>query len=897
MSIKKLLLFLVSLFFVLLSSAQTQIQGIVTDSLNQPVAYANVMLQPEEGSHILAFTASDKNGNYILNVNQEGNFRLTFTALGYARKEISIQLSQGNLEVNAQLKEEPLSLNEVIINAERDITVKKDTVIFKADSFKRGTEVVVEDLLKNLPGVQVDSDGTIKVGDREIERLMVDGDDLFEKGYKILSKNMTSDAIKEIEIYDKYSQNRLLKGIEESDRVAMNLVLKDEFKQQWFGNAEVGLGGFDKVYQKTRVNLMSFGKKSKYYFLANSNNIGHDAVGDIAQLIRPMRFNQPGNVGDGESAQPIMSLDANPPQLSRARTNFNDAQLVSLNAIHTLSEKIKLRTLGFLNWDNQSFFKNTTTQFSLQNQAFTNTEDDALNKAKFTGFGKVDFTYDISKNKLLEYTGSFSQSDMNSLSDLIFNQASTIERLTQDNQLIDQKLLYTHKWNKQEVFLLSARFLQEETPQYYFNNQFLFGEIIEAPDTASAIDQSITNTMQFFGAEAEYKNRKKSGNLIEAIAGVTYRKDHLRNVFSILNQEQTALVQPDDFQNKVRYGVLDAYAKTKYLYKPVKSLNIGGSIATHQLQNSLQLSDFTTQQQAFFYVQPSANLRWEIDDKNTVISSYTYSTNNASVLDVHDQFMLTDFRGFSQGISEPTQLNSSNFMLLYRLGSFGEKFFGNATFNYIKNHDFFSTNATLAQNFNLSERILIQDQEMYMLNTTIDRYFKALSSNLKLKFNFTQSNFENFVNDSGRREIASSNYGYGAELRSGFIGKFNYHIGTEFRTFRVTSTQDAISVSNTNTDNFSFLDLSYVFTDNLNLSLVTERYYFGGLASGNNTYYFSDLTAMYNTPNKKFRFSLSGKNLFNTRTFTNFSISDISTTTTSFRLLPRIILASVDFKF
>ena len=191
MSIKKLLLFLGYLSYVLQSYSQTQIQGKVTDSLNQPVAYANVMLQPEEGTHILAFTATNQEGIYTLNTKQEGNFRLAFTALGYARKDIPVQLSQGKLEVNAQLQEQALSLDEVIINAEREITVKKDTVIFKADSFKRGTEVVVEDLLKNLPGVQVDSDGTIKVGDREIERLMVDGDDLFEKGYKILSKNMT----------------------------------------------------------------------------------------------------------------------------------------------------------------------------------------------------------------------------------------------------------------------------------------------------------------------------------------------------------------------------------------------------------------------------------------------------------------------------------------------------------------------------------------------------------------------------------------------------------------------------------------------------------------------------------------------------------------------------------
>jgi len=156
----------------------------------------NVLLQPFESSRILAYTATQQDGKYQLNVNKMGEMKVVFASLGYSKKEILINLNgQESIEVNAVLFEEEMLLENVIIEGERPISIKKDTIIFDADSFRRGSEVVVEDLLKNLPGVQVDGDGTIKVGDREIERLMVDGDDLFEKGYKVLSKNMTSDAV------------------------------------------------------------------------------------------------------------------------------------------------------------------------------------------------------------------------------------------------------------------------------------------------------------------------------------------------------------------------------------------------------------------------------------------------------------------------------------------------------------------------------------------------------------------------------------------------------------------------------------------------------------------------------------------------------------------------------
>jgi len=878
------------------SYSQTQIEGTIQDSIGNPIGYVNVLLQPVESSRILAYTATQQDGKYQLNVNKMGEMKVVFASLGYSKKEILINLNgQESIEVNAVLFEEEMLLENVIIEGERPISIKKDTIIFDADSFRRGSEVVVEDLLKNLPGVQVDGDGTIKVGDREIERLMVDGDDLFEKGYKVLSKNMTSDAVDKIEIYDKYSSNKLLKGIEESDRVAMNIKLKDDYNQQWFGNADVGIGGLDKLYQKNRVNLMSFGKKSKYYFLGNSNNIGEDAIGDVSQMIRPMRFNQPGSVGDGERASSLISLYTNVPQLKRERTNFNDSRLVSLNAIHNLSEDMKLRTLGFFNWDKNEFFRNTATQFLLNDKNFTNTEDFSLTKNKFLGFGKMDYTYDISDNQMLEYTGSFNSSDINSDSNLIFNGNSTLESLQDDNQQIDQKLLYTHKLNEKEVLLLSGRYINDKSPQTYVNNQFLFADLFEDENNIENVGQFSQNTMDFYGTEIEYKNRKENKNLIEVVAGATYRKDQLESTFQLIDENEIR-IEPEDFQNLTNYEVLDFYAKGDYLYKLGENLNLTGKIEAHQLMNSLENINQVNQNQDFFYLQPQLGIRWKLNDQNTLLGSYTYSTNNASIIDVYPNNILTNFRGFIRGFGKPTQLNSSNYILNYRLGNFGDKFFANASVNYIQNHDFFSNRSFIQQEFQINEKILIENQELFSANTTVDRYIKAISSNLKLKLNYSQTNFINFVNQSGQREIKNQSYSYGLELRSGFLSGFNYHVGTEFRTSEVKTLQNNFSNTFSNTDNFSFLDLSYVFSDRFNMSLNTEYYYFGNLESDND-YYFSDLSAMYITKNKKLNFGLSAKNLFDTRTFRNFNITDISTSTTSYRLLPRIILLNVNFKF
>ncbi len=85
--------------------------------------------------------------------------------------------------------------------------------------------------------------------------------------------------------------------------------------------------------------------------------------------------------------------------------------MLSLNSIFTISDKVKLKTLGFLNTDENDFFRNGFQQFSVSNTTFTNTEDFIGQKTQITGFGKVDLTYDVSKTKTIEYTGKFNKTN------------------------------------------------------------------------------------------------------------------------------------------------------------------------------------------------------------------------------------------------------------------------------------------------------------------------------------------------------------------------------------------------------------------------------------------------------------------------------------------------------
>lgn len=867
--------------------SQTTIKGKIDFGNNEATNSVSVLLK--QGDKTIDYTISTADHTYHLETDKYGSFTLVFSSLNFETKSIEIEILAHTKEIekNVTLLYHPIALNEVLIESEKPIKVKKDTIVFNAKSFLQGNEQVVEDLLKKIPGLAITSDGTVKVGNQEVEKVMIDGDDFFEKGYKLVTKNMPVNPIDKIEIYQNYSNNKLLKGIENSDKVALNLTLKEDYKRQWFGNATLGYGLVSENRYEVRSNLMNFGKKSKYYFLTHLNNVGNNAVGDINHLIRPYRSGEPGSIGDNQTVNTLLGLHSNLPNLKPKRVNFNNAEILSLNSIFTISKKIKLKAIGFVTTDENDFFRNSFQSFSVGTTTFQNTEDFAGKKTQITGLGKIDLLYDISKNKTLEYIGKFNTTHEKNRSNLVFNTDLLNERLNSDNQLFDQKIVLTTKYNDNKVFLLSGRYIQEKTPQHYWVNQFIFDDLFT--ENANNTRQYSENQMQFAGVEAHLLNRTNHEDLWEMKIGNQFRADNLNTRFELLENDNS-LTFPSGYQNELTYISNDLYLSTKYHFK-FGDFTVLTQSDFHQIFN--QINNFSTKSHKHpFFIVPSISLDWKINEMNTILASYSYNVTNAGIQDVYSGYVQTGFRSFSKGIGAFNQINASNAVLNYNYGSWGDRFFANTFIMYSKNYDFFSTNSIISQNYSQTEKIMMNDRELISISSSFDRYFKPVKSNLKITLGIAKSNFKNSVNTTIPREVKISQGDYGFELRSSFKGVFNYHFGSKWNYNQIQTTN-----KNSFTDNTLFLDFSFVMSKKINLQIQTERYLFGNIEKENNKYYFLDLEGRYVIKENKLTFSCSGNNLFNTATFRNYSISDINISKTSYRLQPRYVLLKMEYRF
>lgn len=882
------ILFSILFFICTCGFSQTIISGALKDAKNNSIT-GNVILKDSLLQNYISYTYSNNKGYYQLKTKKTGNFRLVFSSLGFKPKTVPIKIKkqQAKITVNVVLQDDAINLDEVVIKAEKTVFIQKDTIKFRTKAFTNGTEQNVEDLLKKIPGLNITDDGKIKVGNQEIEKLMVDGDDFFEKGYKILSKNMPAHPIEEVEILKRFSNNRLLKGVENSDKLALNLKLNEKSKRIWFGDVNLGYGLFSENRYESKANLMNFGKKNKYFFLTNFNNTGIDVTGNINYLINPIRYNEPGSVGDNQFTRNLLNLSIYNSFFEKSRTNFNNAELVSLNTIFNPSKKIKIKALSFFNWDETSAFKNSIQNVNTTNTSFINNEAHKLTSNKKIAFGKIDAVYNISKNKMLETTTKYKYGDFNDVSTINFNGNSTIEDLKHQNNIFDQKINFTNKYKKGKVLLLTGRFINEKSPQNYYTNQFFFQDLFSNSPNVNNIKQLSENEMTFTGFNVHLLNRTKKDNLLELQLGNEFRADKLISKLSLL-ENNTFVNTPNKYQNLTKYSVNNTYLKGKH-YLKLNNINLITKLDFHNFYNRLNTG--LKKHKNYFFVNPSLGFKWKIDNKNKISANYSYNTTNAKVLDVFSNFILTGFRSFSKGTGNFNQLNASSIKLNYNLGNYTDRFFAYISILYSKNHDFFSSNTNIQQNFTQSEKIIVKDREYVNINSKIDYYFKFITSNLKLDLGYAKSEYKNEINNSGLRKITTNNYNYGLVLRSGFRGLFNYHFGTKWNTSQIQT-----SIKNSYTNNISFIDLSFVFNEKLSAKIQSERYYFGNLEK-DNTYIFVDIDATFKVIKDKLRLSVEGRNLFNTQKFKSFSISDIGTSTTEYRLLPRFILLKLKYRF
>lgn len=859
----------------------SQINGTVQNIDGQTVS--NAIIKLVENDKVLKYTFSDKNGDYTLETPKEGNFLLVVSTLNYDETIVEVKVTDRSLNYSFDLVLIPkdwVALDEAIILAEKPIVSRGDTIIFDAKYFAQGNEDVLEDLLKKIPGLNIDSEGTIKVGDQEIEKVMIEGDDFFERGYKILTKNMPIHPIEKIELLQNFSDNKHLKGIEESNKVALNIRLSKDAKRQWFGNLKAGMSDYVNQRYQLQTNLMSFGKRNKYYFLTHLNNIGVEVAGDIEHLVKS---NSGDFVGNGFTATGVVSM--NPPQLlfKNERYNFNNAELVSLNAILNPSEKLKIQPMLFLQWDEKDFFRKTTSVYHLpDNESFTNEENYKLRNKKFSGFGKLNFQWELSENQTLESTTKFNKNKRSANSEVLFNENLLLENLDEKPSRFDQEIQFTQKISEQKAIILQGRFIQDQFQQNFLSNVFLFDYLI-SDSSAESIYQKTNNKGKLWGFSAQYFDRRTNGNLWEIKLTNTNEQWNWTNNWG--TAPDTYLFE--DFNNQKENQVS---AKTAYLYKISEKFYLRPELTIGNIRNHYQTFEKSSDKN-WNYISPALSVNWKPGKKDELLFSFQQNRNSVDNLQVHSNFIVSRYNLLSQGLFEPNTITKSSYFLNYTHGKFTDNLILNHSFFYTHNHDYISQESIVTQDYILNKSILLKDQNTFGSHTTLDYYLKKLKSNIKFKLNYFSMKYESKVNDSEFRDVISNNWRYGMEFRTAFRGDFNFHLGTEFSTISLKTDY----FKNSYTQNISFLNTYINLSEKWDLQTNFEYYNFGKRTENRN-YYFLDVISKYQI-DRKLNLSVYARNLFNTQSFTNQSISDISISSTTYRLIPRYIMLAIEYKF
>lgn len=229
-SSKQLLIILLILAGFSSYAQSITVNGRVTDTLQQPLAYANILAVPESDAISVAFAITQDNSTYKLKLQQNQSYKVTTSYLGYLPQTITINTTNQDVTKNFVLKENPNQLDEVILNYTPPVTVKKDTITYKVDAFTTGEERKLREVLKKLPGVEVDRIGNVTVQGKRVTKVLVEDKTFFTGNSKLAVNNIPADAVDEVEILDNYNEVAMLKNLQDSEDMAMNIKLKEDKK-------------------------------------------------------------------------------------------------------------------------------------------------------------------------------------------------------------------------------------------------------------------------------------------------------------------------------------------------------------------------------------------------------------------------------------------------------------------------------------------------------------------------------------------------------------------------------------------------------------------------------------------------------------------------------------------
>ena len=784
-----LLLFLVAAHTLFAqTSGKFSIKGTVVDTAGQKMPFATTMLLLPKDSSLVTFGRTNDEGILEFKNVKKGKYLLKINYVGYLPYQKEIDAPAGDVLDMGTIPMKILNqdLYEVVIKTARaPLSIRGDTVEYNASSFKVPPGSTVEDLIRKLPGMQVDQDGNIRAQGEEVKRVTVDGKRFFGDDPKMVTKNLPAEAINKVQVFNGKTEASKATGVDDGKREkTVNLELKDSHKKGGFGKATAGVGTDSRLEGKVSYN--KFDQKQQFSVLGFGNNVNQSGIArDDYQDFKGSQSWNWGDDGDFGFSGGTRSIDEGgggitigPSWGGGGSDGYSKNWAGGVNYNYD-NKKTKLSTSYFYSQsdlDKDVFTNRETFLSSGSFRAVTNSESN-----NFTGNHRPSFRFEKeldSLNTIILISNSrINNGDSDYKSFLqnyrvgndVFSQSKVDNSSLYNSFAISNLLLYRHKFKKKgRNFAASLGFNVNNSDGTDYQRSV--NEFFQDPTQNSTVNlrnetESLRNQMKGSLSYIEPLGKKFYW---ESFYNYSLRRDKVdRDVFNVseTNQDQINEGLTRYYTNEFTYNRLGT--KLRYSYK---GLNISAGLAGQQIEldgkfaRNQNSTNFSRVNRTFSSLVPNAGVSYDLKNNRYLWADYTKNVQEPSISDLQP---IVDN-------SNPLFISEGNPDLAPEVrhtvqGGFQK--FSPATFTNL----YIGANYTYYENQNVNTRTIDENLVTHSrpVNLSGGNNFstymgfgfplKKTVSTLSFNANVGRGNNLNYINDVVN-ETRSGNYGFGVRL-------------------------------------------------------------------------------------------------------------------------------------
>lgn len=880
-----LLIFHLLICNFLFSQEKIVITGIVQDSQNKIIPYSDILLTTNNNTNnILAFTIANAKGKYKISFNADiDTVRVEASSMGFKKNSqiLIITPSRKGFELNFTLQPRTEEIAEVEVTASPKAIVRNDTTIFNIQRITNGSERVVEDILKKLPGLEVKGDGKLQFKGKDVTNVLLDGDDLFGQGYTMGTKNIKAGYLSGVEAVENYSKNPLLRGLEITNNVAINLKFKSGLS---LSNA-VELGYGHKERYNSELTSIAITKKVKAFSLLNYNNLGNNTG---------QNHFVPGSylIGLGKNVSsyktPAFLETSSPSSLFNSQnSDRNNAFFGSINVLPHISEtsKILLNMDYFSDKSMQEKFSRTLINTDPNNPIIIEELKQKNFKPQFFN-GKVAFEKFFSKKSSIENITKFSRLNNSNKQSGTMNNVPQAFNTASKEFFVYNNTEFTHRININNVLKVETAIAMDETPEeLYLMPGINYATNSTEPETTNF--QDILSRKQSAKVSSKYYHKSKKGHKLNVDISANYFKSHL-------NSSLQGVDEAVSFNNIIDYDVFTPGITLHYAYK-YKKLEIRPLFGLEFYNYSHHdIDDNLEQKNGQLLLDARLNIKYDINRKNSLYANIGSNQSPPNQNQLYNDFILTSNRLLQNNILNFDPLKIESASINYQYNNMLKDFSAKAGFSYHKsNRDYQSAHQIMQdvsyQTFFLSDK----GSSGYSGNAGITTFIPWLRSRLMLNSSYNTNNYYNMVNATEIRKNKSKSWHSSFNFETNFIWKFVFTNVTKYvnRTFYSQSVKQTNNESLINKFTTIFKPSESIYTK------AILDYHIPSLKDIGNSTLFLDAFLEFNNKKKTLVYRVEGKNLLNQKSINVIHNGDYYETTRNVALQERYVLFSVGFRF